>query len=432
MWQRRALRQDQLRSEVRFTLPVLSNKNMLTSTPQLHMNKVLELDEEIVCSLGQDISCIPSATSGTMRHLNSRHTEVSQWQAQISESIGRVDREIIAVELVKDAAECCLQEKQLYSQLMSDCVALSNSQSSAVLRQGRVLTELKKEEQLTNEIRELLQRQICILLNKISSLKEIRTQLQADFQDKGEAIKLTTKCITQNLNTPSSWLPASQYKPNHVSYGKWLSRCRDLRLTADNLIKDSSSFRGNLRFSLANLKNAQERQRHSTCNALRRKINELNRVQETLIWERQQIKDEISDLTKDIQQVVGQIRNCDSKLHQATHRLDVLNQRPRLELCLDQPYVSLSLEKRDLTRMAAGLCPILKRSHQDLELTRRRLMILDDKLAKNARALEVEQKCQSLHQSFLPALDTIVVFANKPRLCHTATPALTSTYSRAW
>lgn len=54
---------------------------------------------------------------------------------------------------------------------------------------------------------------------------------------------------------------------------------------------------------------------------------------------------------------------------------------------------------------------------QDLEVTRRRLMILEDKLAKNTRALEVEQKCQNLHQSFLPSLDTIVVLASKPRVC---------------
>lgn len=54
---------------------------------------------------------------------------------------------------------------------------------------------------------------------------------------------------------------------------------------------------------------------------------------------------------------------------------------------------------------------------QDMELTRRRLMIVEDKLAKNARALDVQQKCMNLHQSFLPALDTTVILANKPRLC---------------
>ncbi|XP_031152162.1 tektin-B1-like isoform X1 [Sander lucioperca] len=418
MWQRRALKEDQLRSDVRFTLPVLStNKSLLSCNPQLGSNKELKLGEESICTLGEDISRVPSATCSTMRHLSSRHTEVSQWQAQISGSIGQLDREISALEQMKDTAECCLQEKQLYSQLMSDCVAIGNSLSSAVQRQDRVLIELKKEEQLTNEIRELLQKQICILLNKLSSLKQIRTQLLADFQDKSEAIKLTTKCITYNLNTTCSRLPAGQYKPNYVSYDKWLSHCKDLWLTADNLMKDSSSFRGNLRFNLVNLKNAQERQRCSTNDGLRKKVNELSKVQHTLIWERQRTRDEFSDLTKDLEKVVGQIRNCDSKLHQVTHRLDILNQRPRYELCLDQPYFNLTLEKHDLTKMAAGLRPILKRSQQDLELTRRRLMILEDNLAKNAFALEVERKCQNLHQSFLPALDTIVVLANRPRLC---------------
>ncbi|XP_051245962.1 uncharacterized protein LOC127357661 [Dicentrarchus labrax] len=420
MWHCRAPKEDQTGSGVRFTLPVLSaNMNLLSSRPQLQRNNVLKLDEEIVCALGQDISRIPSATRSSRRHLGSRHTEVSQWQAQISESIGRVDREITAVEQVKDTAEACLQEKQLYSQLMSNCVAIGNSLSSAVLRQDRVLTELQREEQLTNEIRELLQKQICILLKNLSSLKEVHAQLLADFRDKGEAIRITTKCIAYDLNTLSSRLPAGQYKPNHVSYDKWLSHCKDLRLTADKLVKDSSSFRGNLRFTLANLKNAQVRQSRSSQDALRKKINELSRIQDTLIWERQQIRDEIADLTTDVQKLLGQIRNCDSKLHKVTHRLDILNQRPRRELCLDQPYISLTLEKHDLVKMAAGLRPVLMRSQQDLELSRRHLMILEGKLAKNAQAQEVEQKCQNLHQSFLPALDTIVVLANKPRL-HTA------------
>lgn len=53
---------------------------------------------------------------------------------------------------------------------------------------------------------------------------------------------------------------------------------------------------------------------------------------------------------------------------------------------------------------------------QDLELSHRHLMILEAKLAKNGCTIELEQKCQNLHQSFIPALDTIVVLANKPGL----------------
>lgn len=75
---------------------------------------------------------------------------------------------------VKDTAECCLQEKQLYSQLMGDCVAINNGLNTEVLLQDCVRIELRKEEQLTNEIRELLQKQICILLHKLRSDRHIQ------------------------------------------------------------------------------------------------------------------------------------------------------------------------------------------------------------------------------------------------------------------
>ncbi|XP_072227224.1 tektin-B1-like [Leuresthes tenuis] len=380
------------------------------------MDQLPLLDDTMFSTLGDDISQVPSAIRNTMGHLTSRHMEVSQWQAFISESISRVDREIAAVEQVKVVAERCLHERQLYSQLMSNCVALSCGLTSTVLRQDRVFNELRKEEHLTNESRDLVQTQICCLLDKLSSLQKLRTQLLADFQDKSEAIKLTSKCITHQFETPSSRLPTCQYKPIHVSYEKWLSHCKNLRLTAENLVKESSSFRGNLQFSLTNLKNSQERQRHSTDTSLRRKIHELTRFQDTMMWERQRIKEEISDLTKDIQKVASQVRNCDSRLHQANHRLDILNHRPRYELCLDNPHISLTLEKQDLTKMEAGLRSVLKRTQQNLELTHRRLVILEDKLAKNACTLEMEQRCQKVHQSFLPALDTAVVLTNKPRM----------------
>ncbi|KAG7237791.1 hypothetical protein INR49_031804 [Caranx melampygus] len=284
------------------------------------------------------------------------------------------------------------------------------------MTKDHILIQLKREEQLNNETRELLQKQICSLLHKLSALKGIRTQLLADFQDKGEAIKLTTKCIAYEPDTPTSQLPANQYKPNHVTYDKWLSRCKDLRLTAGNLIKESTTFRGNLRFTIANMKNAHEHQRRTTHDSLKKKINELSRIQDMMMWERQQVKDEISDLTKDVQKVTGHISNCESRLYQATHRLDILNQRPGHELCLDQPHISLTLEKEDLTNMVAGFHPVLKHSEQELMLAHRRLMTLEDKMDKNAQTLNVEQKCQNLHQSFLPALDTAVILANKPQI----------------
>lgn len=48
-----------------------------------------------------------------------------------------------------------------------------------------------------------------------------------------------------------------------------------------------------------------------------------------------QISDDISDQTKEIQKLKCEIRSCDTKLDHASHRLDILNQRPGYELCRD-------------------------------------------------------------------------------------------------
>lgn len=54
--------------------------------------------------------------------------------------------------------------------------------SSAVQRRDCVLTELEKEEQLTNEIRELLLKQICILLHKLRSDTHFRVMSELLFR----------------------------------------------------------------------------------------------------------------------------------------------------------------------------------------------------------------------------------------------------------
>ncbi|XP_030597628.1 uncharacterized protein LOC115788643 isoform X2 [Archocentrus centrarchus] len=376
MWSRCALKDKKPSLDVKFSLPVLSNnKSLVSGRPKSQEVNLMKLEDEIVCNLGGGISWIPSATRST-----TRHREASQWQAQFSEIMYQLEREITAQEQLKDVIDSFLQNRQLYSQLMGDCITVTDSLSSGIPRQDPIFTALRKEERLINDNREVLQVQFCILLSKISSLKKIHSQLEEDFHAKGEATKLTMKCITLEHNTPSSCMPACQYKPHHVSYDMWLSRCKDLKMTANTLMKDSSSFRGYLKFTLAN------------------------------------ISDEIYHQTKEIQKLSCQIRGCYTKLHQASKCLDILNQRPGYELCRDLPHISLTLENYDLVKIGAGLHSVLKLSHRDPELKHKRLMIVEDKLAKNAHILEMEKKCQILRQTFPPARDTIVILSNKDRL----------------
>ncbi|XP_074543403.1 tektin-2-like [Halichoeres trimaculatus] len=411
MWQGCAHTEEQLR----FSLPALpTNRNLLACGPQ--RSQVLKSDGGRACSLHEEISQLPFASRSTEMHLSSRQMEVSHWQAQISESISRVDMEVFALEMLRSTAEGVLQENQQYSHFLSDCVALSVTVSSANLRLDRIVNQLEKEEQLTSENRCMLEKQICVLLDKMSSLKHIRTQLLADYRDKGDAIKISTKCILYDLNTPCYRIHIDQPNQNHVSHDRWLSHCKNLKQSAENLVQVSSYSRSNLNVSLINLKNNQKHLRCRTEDTLRKAINGLIKMQETLTWERQQVNNQILDLTKDIQSLMVQIRSCNHRLHHITHRLGILNQRPKLELCLDQPHYCLTHEKQDLSEAAKNLLPLLKRSQQDLELSRRHLVIVENKLAKITQALEVEKKLQKLHQSFYPGLNMSVSHIMNSRL----------------
>ncbi|XP_071378126.1 tektin-2-like [Centroberyx affinis] len=419
MWRPRAVKEGHLRPGSRNTLPDrTSSGSLLTSRSQLQRTSVLKLSQDLGCVHSDAVSQIPRATHSTMRQLSCRREELSRWQTQTRESIGRVDQEITALEQVKDAAECCLQEMILYCQVLEECVLLRDGCTTGDLVHDHVLIGLEKEVQLTQEITELVQKQIYMLLEKLSSLRGIRTQLLADYRDKGEAIKLNTKCMTYDLKSP---IMPNQYQPNlntkgTLSYDQWLSRCKGLKLAVEKLVKECSCFRGNLQYTLAKLKNALESQRCTTDSILRKRINEMMRAKEVLEWEKQQIQDTIVDLVRDMQKLEAQLMGCGSKMQLAHSRLDILKQRPSLELCLDKPHISLMLEINNLAKIASGLRTNLQLSQQSLDPMYRDLFILENRLADRARALNVDQKCQNLRQRFLPLCGAAVVIANKPKL----------------
>ncbi|XP_038161755.1 uncharacterized protein LOC119797002 [Cyprinodon tularosa] len=330
-------------------------------------------DELYLTLQGVDISKVNGAYSNTMGHM-----EISYWQALIKESIHLVDSEIAYVEQMKEMIEHCIHERTVYSQHMGHCVALYLG--SASLNHDQVFVQLKKEESLAFKNREVMKKQAVVILNKLSSLRTIRYRLKKDFQDKLEALKVTTRCITFEMTTQCSGLTAGPLKPTHVSYEQWLSRCQHMKMMADKLVRDSTNCREKLQLLLLN------------------------------------IKLEIAELTKDVQRLDSNIKSFEVKLHYTYHLLNIYNQRPGLELCLDQPHACLIRERRELTKMINGVKSELKRSQQNLDKAHQRLTFVEDKLARNAQLIEVAQRCRNIHQSFRQAVNSAVVLSNKPSL----------------
>ncbi|XP_029918818.1 tektin-B1-like [Myripristis murdjan] len=393
-------------------LPQLTSNSSLVAQRSLSRGgSGFRLNQEICCAPNYAFPQIPRLSYGTMRQLSARREELSRWQTQASESISRVDQEVTTLQQVREVAEQCVQEKMSHCQVLLECVRLRSTTGD--LSQDPVLLELQKEEQLAQQIRELVQSKISILLDKLSSLREIRTQLQQEYQDKGEAIKINTKCVTYDPSTLANHHYPDQTTTGTHSYDQWLSRCRSLKQTVDKLLQECCSFRGNLKYTLAKVKNTLESQRSATDRVLRRRINEIVRAKEVLEWERHQVNVTITDLVEEKRQVEAQLMNCESTMQLAQSRLDILTQRPGRELCLDQPQISLMSEADNLAKVASGLRMKLQLTQQTLQPEYRSLYILEDQLADKARALDVDLRCQSLCQRHLPVCGSTAVITNK-------------------
>ncbi|KAK6324089.1 hypothetical protein J4Q44_G00064280 [Coregonus suidteri] len=415
MWRSTGMKSRFLKPGPRYTQPDWSfNNNLVTKKSELQRALAYQINQDLHCARGDATTQIRWATWSTKDHLTNRVEELGHWQSQSADSIGRVDQEMAALVKVKAIAERCLQEKVLYRQVLRECVALRDGRTAAELVHDDVEAELKREVELAEEIIHLIQQKIHLVLDNLWSLKDVRTQLMADHRDKGEAVKLNKHCLTFDLQSPNL---GYKYQPCHIvkgtlTYDQWVAYCKRLKQTAEKLVLDCSYFRGNLQYTLSKLMNALETQRCASDFCLRKRLNELSRARDALEWEKQQLKETVVDLVKEMQKVERQIMNSGSEQQLAHTRLDILAQRANYELCMDQPHIALLKENKNLRKNTFGLQNKLLLSQKTLESMHMTLFTLGYKLEAKSRALDIDRRCQEVRQSLLPLRGSTVVTAN--------------------
>ncbi|KAK7893184.1 hypothetical protein WMY93_022336 [Mugilogobius chulae] len=379
------------------------NHCMSAAQNPLTMAPIMNVMDEIACALDVDLSALPSDIRGTSRQLASRHVELGKWQSQTALSISRVEREIDALEKLKHDIEELLEERQTYAKFITECVKFKEDFEQ--FSREDVYSELRSEQQLINEIISTLRNHLFLLHGQIDSLKDIHKHLVTDFEDKSHAIKLTANCITHS--NPQQ-CPKNGSKKWHITYDEWKTECGKLQNTSDSLVAKSSDLRGNVQFTLTNIKNACARQRANTSKTMRKRIHDLKKKEVQMRWKLQQAVSEMEDLTKTAQKVLAQIRNCEARRNENASNLDALNQRERNELCLDQAHNSLTLEKCDLNQIVTGLERMKRHVYAKMEVARSRIPVLQRELDAQLSAVQAELKCQDIYLNILPVHEASV------------------------
>ncbi|XP_072530567.1 tektin-2-like [Salminus brasiliensis] len=310
-------------------------------------------------------------------------------------------RSVVFVKVqVKEFAEMCLQEKALYRQVLSECLTLRDGRLPGELVQDHVETELSSEVQLCEDTKLLIQQKITEVLDQLRTLKEMRSELLSDQRDKDTAIDVTSLCLALDIQSPSV---GYRYQPSSITkgtltYEQWISHCQNLKESAEKAVLDSSYFRSNLQHKFSELFNALDAQRSATDFSFRWKLDELRRAKESLEWEKQQVKDLVTELQAEMQKVESQILSSGSEEQLAQTRMDILAQRLNHELCLDQPTTGLQQEAQHLYRNTFSLKKKLLLSQKTLEIMYRNLFKLEEGVTEKTRSIEIDEKCQEVRQ----------------------------------
>ncbi|KAM6959188.1 tektin-2-like [Aplochiton taeniatus] len=418
MWRPHSLKPAFLKPSVHYTQPDwYGNNSLITDRSGLQRISASKINQDLSSSREDAFTQIRWATRSTKNHLDCRAKELSLWKTQSAESIVKVDQEICALEQIKATAERCLQEKVQHRHILGECVLIRDGRMAADLVHDHVEAELKKEVELTEEFKELIQKKIYVVLDKLGRMRELRTQLMEDHQDKGKAIAINTQCQAFNLQSPNV---GYRYEPVYivngtVSYTDWLSHCKSLKLLAEKHVLDCSYFRGNLQYILAKLMNSLDSQRCVTDSYLRRRIHEMTKAKIALDWEIQQVKDTVVELVDEMHKVQKQILTSGTETQLAHTRLDLLKQRPSFELCMDQTNIGLLLENKNLRKNTFGLQKKFLLSQKTLENLQKNLSTLRDCMIAKTHALDLDLKCQEVRRRLLSLRGTAVVVVHSPQ-----------------
>ncbi|XP_014774180.1 tektin-2 isoform X2 [Octopus bimaculoides] len=279
--------------------------------------------------------------------LGDRVDQIRKWKEILEKVLQDLDEEIGDLSVSKDLAEQQLEDMNLATDVNVENLTLREGHYGIDLTEDDPELELRKETQVINGIKALLQQRISESFEQLVRLQEARQQVQADFQDKNIAMDID---IDQyNLSHKS---PNISFKPDPLRVPKGSTTpC--------------------------------EWEEFSHYNAQRAEA---------------ELEEEIAELENDIRELNLAIANKRGPMKLAQTRLENRTCRPSVELCRDAPQYGLTDEVKQLEATIAALEEKLKQSQHSLDSLQKNLHTVNDELDRKNNSLMLDKRCMDVRE----------------------------------
>ncbi|XP_029950758.1 tektin-4-like [Salarias fasciatus] len=355
-----------------------------------------------------EAAALSRQAAGT-RLLGERLQEIHGWSSELQRHVERLQADTEALQALRGRLDRALDATETPYAIATDNLSCRARRLGPDLVRDSVEEELLKEVDLIRSVQALLRRTTAQVTSQIKMNREAKQMLEMDWSDKQEAYGFDDRSGRHSNTSPDTKLhPSSAKLQEHVcNPSSWT------QFTQDNLSKAMQEEQAtySLRLLVERLlQDTTEDLRAQCCSvdrAFSQRCVELCEAKTQLENKHAEILEQIGAQEKNMVLLQQAIDSKEAPLRVAQSRLYLRSLRPNMELCRDEPQLSLEGEVKQIDASLASLQQQLSEARSSLSHLEESRMALEKDINCKTHSLFIEREKCIPHRQRYPTVSVL-------------------------
>ncbi|GAA6233578.1 tektin-4-like [Lates japonicus] len=349
-----------------------------------------------------EAATLQTQAEGT-RLLGERLQEIHYWKSELQRHIDQLLADTESLLALKRRLEKALDATETPYAIATDNLNCRTRRLGPDLVKDSVEEELLKEADLIRSVQALLKRTTAQVVTQIKLNREAKQMLELDWSDKYQAYNFDDHC-----GRYSNMSPDTQHHPSSAAMQDQVCNPTSwTKFTQDNLSKalQEEQATHSLRLLVERVLQDTTEDLRVQCSrvdrAFSQRCEELIEAKTQLEMKLAQVLEQIGTQERNIVALQQAIHNKEAPLRVAQSRLYLRSLRPNMELCRDEPQLSLEGEVRQIDATLASLHQQLSEARGSLSHLEESRMTLEKDINCKTHSLFIERdKCMTRRKRY--------------------------------
>ncbi|KAM3622544.1 uncharacterized protein V6R79_000088 [Siganus canaliculatus] len=343
------------------------------------------------------------------RLLGARLQDIHRWRSELQRHIEKLRADAESLQAVRERLEKALDATEIPYAIASDNLTCRARRLGPDLVRDPVEDELLQEVDLIKSVQALLKKTVAQVISQIKSNREAKQMLELDWSDKYQTYSIDDDCGRYNNACPDT-----RHHPSSATVQDQVSDCTMwTKFTQDNLSKafQEEHATNSLRLLVERILQDTTEDLRVQCSrvdqAFSQRCVELIEAKTQLEMTLAQVLEQIAAQERTIVALQQTIHNKEAPLRVVQSRLHLRSLRPNMELCRDQPQLSLEGEVKQLDATLSSLHQQLSEARGSLSHLEESRITLEKDINCKTHSLFIErEKCMTQRKRY-PSVSTL-------------------------